>query len=369
MLCEHCGENEAEFRVRDIQGEETRERHLCRKCIRRMTAEKLQLLPGFILDMFAGGVPRVELTVRLRNVAQELLPLQEQRRKSSMWQFFTERGKKVVQLAHREALSMGHDVIGTEHVLLGLLVEGEGVAAQALHAFGVELDEVRRRIEDVVGRGIPKNRPVDLPLSPRGKRVLDLAMREARNMGVNYVGTEHILLGLIFEGEGIAAQVLVSMGVDLSKLQQEVVSAVSGNETGQESGGGGDGQVAGQKRGRSKAPTLDQLGIDLSEMAVRGELDPVIGRSKEIRRVIQILSRRTKNNPVLIGDPGVGKTAIVEGLAQKISSGDVPEVLREKRVVLLNVANLVAGTKYRGEFEERMRKLVKELREDRKSVV
>jgi ATP-dependent Clp protease ATP-binding subunit ClpC len=320
-----------------------------------------KLLPEFILDMSAGSVPRLELTVRLRNMAQESQPLRGQRRKPSMWQFFTERGKKVVQLAHREALSMGHDVIGTEHVLLGLLVEGEGVAAQVLHAFGVELDEVRRRIEDVVGRGIPKNRPVDLPLSPRGKRVLDLAMREARNMGVNYVGTEHILLGLISEGEGIAAQVLTSMGVDLAKLQQEVIGAVSGNDTGQESGG--EGQATGQKRGRSKAPTLDQLGIDLSEMAVRGELDPVIGRSKEIRRVIQILSRRTKNNPVLIGDPGVGKTAIVEGLAQKIASGDVPEVLRDKRVVLLNVANLVAGTKYRGEFEERMRKLVKELRE------
>jgi ATP-dependent Clp protease ATP-binding subunit ClpC len=359
VLCEHCGGNEAEIHLREVRGKEVREHHFCRECVRRMVED--ELLPEFILDMSAGSVPRVEVTVRLRNMAQEVQPLRGQRRKPSMWQFFTERGKKVVQLAHREALSMGHDVIGTEHVLLGLLVEGEGVAAQVLHAFGVELDEVRRRIEDVVGRGIPKNRPVDLPLSPRGKRVLDLAMREARNMGVNYVGTEHILLGLISEGEGIAAQVLTSMGADLTKLQQEVIGAVSGNDTVQE--GGGEGQTTGQKRGRSKAPTLDQLGIDLSEMAVRGELDPVIGRSKEIRRVIQILSRRTKNNPVLIGDPGVGKTAIVEGLAQKIASGDVPEVLRDKRVVLLNVANLVAGTKYRGEFEERMRKLVKELRE------
>lgn len=218
MLCEHCGGNEAEIHLREVRGKEVREHHFCRECVRRMVED--ELLPEFILDMSAGSVPRVEVTVRLRNMAQEVQPLRGQRRKPSMWQFFTERGKKVVQLAHREALSMGHDVIGTEHVLLGLLVEGEGVAAQVLHAFGVELDEVRRRIEDVVGRGIPKNRPVDLPLSPRGKRVLDLAMREARNMGVNYVGTEHILLGLISEGEGIAAQVLTSMGADLTKLQQ-----------------------------------------------------------------------------------------------------------------------------------------------------
>lgn len=283
-----------------------------------------------------------------------------------MWQFFTERGKKVIQLAHREALRLGHDVIGTEHILLGLVVEGEGVAAQVLQSAGVSIDELRALVEQMVGRGEQKNKPVDLPLSPRAKKVLDLAMREARNMAVNYVGTEHILLGLISEGEGIAAQVLNTLGLDPEKVRSEIASAMSAGD-----GTPGDTTERSQddplqKGGvRSKTPTLDQLGIALTEMAQRNELDPVIGRSKEIQRLIQILSRRTKNNPVLIGDPGVGKTAIVEGLAQKIIAGDIPEVLRGKRVVQLNVGNLVAGTKYRGEFEERMRKLVKELRECR----
>ncbi|MFP4481773.1 MAG: ATP-dependent Clp protease ATP-binding subunit [Thermovirgaceae bacterium] len=281
-----------------------------------------------------------------------------------MWQFFTERGKKVIQLAHKEALRLGHDVIGTEHILLGLVAEGEGVAAQVLAAFGVGAEEVTQRVEQIVGRGETKSKPVDLPLSPRAKRVLDLAMREARNMGVNYVGTEHILLGLISEGEGIAAQVLLSMDLDLQKVRTEIQSVLSGgehgNETDRESG-----ETTGKGASRSRTPTLDQLGIVLTDMASSGELDPVIGRNKEIQRVIQVLSRRKKNNPVLIGDPGVGKTSIVEGLAQKVISGDVPEVLKGKRVVQLNVGNLVAGTKYRGEFEERMRKLVKELRDCR----
>jgi ATP-dependent Clp protease ATP-binding subunit ClpC len=280
-----------------------------------------------------------------------------------MWQFFTERGKKVVQLAHREALRLGNDVIGTEHLLLGLLAEGEGVAAHVLGAFGLELDGIRSRVEEIVGRGEPKERPVDLPLSPRAKRVLDLAMREARNMGVNYVGTEHILLGLVAEGEGIAAQVLLGSGLDLQKVRAEIVATLSGGESPEAREEAGSPKAAGTTR--SKTPTLEQLGIDLTAMAEQGELDPVIGRAQEIQRVIQILSRRTKNNPVLIGDPGVGKTAIVEGLAQRIHSGDIPEVLRGKRLFQLNVGNLVAGTKYRGEFEERMRKLVKELREAR----
>jgi len=286
-----------------------------------------------------------------------------------MWQFFTERGKKVIQLAHKEALKMGHDVIGTEHILLGLLAEGEGIGARVLISFGVDLDDVRTRIEQIVGRGEPKAKPIDLPLSPRAKRVLDLAMREARNMGVNYVGTEHMLLGLISEGEGIASQILQSLGLDLQKVRAEVKTVLSNVEQGED----GEYREAGesQQKGssRSKTPTLDQLGIDLTEMAQRGELDPVVGRVKEIQRLIQILSRRKKNNPVLIGDPGVGKTAIVEGLAQKVVSGDVPEVLKGKRVMQLNVGNLVAGTKYRGEFEERMRKLVKELRESRDVVL
>lgn len=279
-----------------------------------------------------------------------------------MWQFFTERGKRVVQLAHREALSLGHDVIGTEHLLLGLLAEGEGVAAQVLLKAHILLDDVRSRVESAVGRGQAKAKPVDLPLSPRGKRVLDMAMREARNLGVNYVGTEHILLGILGEGEGVAAQILATMGVDLQKLATEVTNALTSVEAGGERPGAGD---TGVKTTRSKTPTVDQICIDLTEMAGKGDLDPVIGRSREIQRVIQILSRRRKNNPVLIGDPGVGKTAIVEGIAQRILSGDLPESLRDKRVVMLNVGNLVAGTKYRGEFEERMRKLVKELREAR----
>ncbi|MDT8284398.1 MAG: Clp protease N-terminal domain-containing protein, partial [Thermovirgaceae bacterium] len=283
-----------------------------------------------------------------------------------MWQFFTERAKKVIQLAHREALRLGHDVIGTEHILLGLAVEGEGVAAQVLHSAGVSIDELRTMVEQLVGRGEQKNKPVDLPLSPRAKKVLDLAMREAQNMSVSYVGTEHILLGLISEGEGIATQVLNSMGLDSDKVRSDVAAAVSSGDGSSLDPGETSSDEQPQKgSGRSRTPTLDQLGIALTEMAQRNELDPVIGRGKEIQRLIQILSRRTKNNPVLIGDPGVGKTAIVEGLAQKIIAGDIPEVLKGKRVVQLNVGNLVAGTKYRGEFEERMRKLVKELRECR----
>jgi len=283
-----------------------------------------------------------------------------------MWQFFTERGKKVIQLAHREALRLGHDVIGTEHILLGLAVEGEGVAAQILSSSAVTIDELRGMVEQYVGRGEQKNKPVDLPLSPRAKKVLDLSMREARNMSVNYVGTEHILLGLISEGEGIAAQMLNTIGITPEKIRSDIAAALSaGDGSSPEAPDGSSDDNSGKGSIRSKTPTLDQLGIALTEMAQRNELDPVIGRSKEIQRLIQILSRRTKNNPVLIGDPGVGKTAIVEGLAQKIIAGDIPEVLRGKRVVQLNVGNLVAGTKYRGEFEERMRKLVKELKDCR----
>ena len=282
-----------------------------------------------------------------------------------MWQYFTERSKKVIQLAHREALRMGHDVIGTEHILMGLVAEDDGVAARILQSSGVTLEELRNVVEQFVGRGDQKSKPVDLPLSPRAKKVLDLAMREAKGMSVNYVGTEHILLGLISEGEGVAAQIIASTGMDVEKIRAEVIAAVSAGE-GSPIDSASSGDEGPQKSsGRTKTPTLDQLGIALTEMAQRNELDPVIGRAKEIQRLIQILSRRTKNNPVLIGDPGVGKTAIVEGLAQKIIAGDIPEVLKGKRVVQLNMGNLVAGTKYRGEFEERMRKLVKELRDCR----
>ncbi len=280
-----------------------------------------------------------------------------------MWHFFTERGRKVVQLAHREALRLGHDVVGTEHVLLAVISEGEGAAVQTLEALGVDLAELRSRIESTVGKSHPILKPVDLPLSPRAKRVFDLSVREARNMGVNYVGTEHILLGILAEGESAAARVLIGLGIDHALLAKEIMRFLGGEN------GSGKGAEASadsrRKNGRSKTPTLDQLALDLSERSRNGELDPVIGRSKEIRRIIQILSRRTKNNPVLIGEPGVGKTAIVEGLAQKIMEGDIPELLKDKKVMQLNMGNLVAGTKYRGEFEERMRKLVKELTEGR----
>ena len=248
-----------------------------------------------------------------------------------MWQFFTERGKKVVQLAHREALRLGHDVIGTEHILLGILSEGEGAAVQALESLGLNLDEVRSRIESATGKSHPILKPVDLPLSPRAKRVLDLSIREARNMGVNYVGTEHILLGILSEGEGVAASILLTLGVDHALVVSEMAKFFPGAEGTVEKTG--DVQDARSKKGRTKTPTLDQLAIDLSEKSRKGELDPVIGRAKEIKRIIQILSRRTKNNPVLIGDPGVGKTAIVEGLAQKIAEGDIPDILKDKKVM------------------------------------
>jgi ATP-dependent Clp protease ATP-binding subunit ClpC len=285
-----------------------------------------------------------------------------------MWQFFTERGKKVVQLAHREALRLGHDVIGTEHILLGLIAEGEGVAVQVIQNLGVDLEEMKKQVEEMIGSRSAKLRPVDLPLSPRAKRVLDLAIGEARNVKVNYVGTEHILLGLLAENEGIAFQVLSASGIDANSVRLELKHLLSSSESQPEE----EGTVSTgspKKQPRSKTPSLDQLGIDLTEMAKKRDLDPVIGRAKEIKRLIQILSRRTKNNPVLIGDPGVGKTAIVEGLAQKVVSGDVPEPLQGKRVVQLNMGNLVAGTKYRGEFEERMRKLVKELSETKDVII
>lgn len=269
----------------------------------------------------------------------------------------------MVQLAHREALRLGHDVIGTEHILLGILSEGEGAAVQALESLGLNLDEVRSRIESATGKSHPILKPVDLPLSPRAKRVLDLSIREARNMGVNYVGTEHILLGILTEGEGVAASILLSLGVDHTLVVNEMAKFFPGGEGTAERAA--DAQDVRSKKGRTKTPTLDQLAIDLSEKSRKGELDPVIGRAKEIKRIIQILSRRTKNNPVLIGEPGVGKTAIVEGLAQKIAEGDIPEILKDKKVMQLNIGNLVAGTKYRGEFEERMRKLVKELTDTR----
>ncbi len=265
---------------------------------------------------------------------------------------FTERAKKVLVYAQDEATRFNHNYIGTEHLLLGLLREGDGIAAKVLGNLGVELNKVRSAVEFIIGRG---ERMVvgDINLTPRAKRVIELAVEEARRLGHNYIGTEHLLLGLVREGEGIAAGVLESLGVNLDKVRAQVVQVVSHGamETQQRSG-----------KKTSKTPLMDQMGVDLTAAARRDELDPVIGRVEEIERVIQILSRRTKNNPALVGDPGVGKTAIVEGLAQRIVSGDVPESLKGRRLLTLDIGSLVAGTKYRGEFEERLKKVIEELK-------
>ncbi|MBI1885830.1 MAG: ATP-dependent Clp protease ATP-binding subunit [Chloroflexi bacterium] len=265
---------------------------------------------------------------------------------------FTERARRVLTLAQEEALRFNHNYIGTEHLLLGLVREGEGVAAKVLANLGVELNKVRSAVEFIIGRG---DRAVmgEIGLTPRAKKVIELAVDEARRLGHHYIGTEHLLLGLVREGEGIAAGVLESLGVSLDKVRAEVTRILSQSMPQQGSG---------QGRAPSRTPTVDQLGMDLTAAARSGKLDPVIGREKEIERVVQILSRRTKNNPVLIGEPGVGKTAIVEALAQRVIKGEVPEMLQGRRLVTLDIGALVAGTKYRGEFEERLKKVIEELK-------
>jgi ATP-dependent Clp protease ATP-binding subunit ClpC len=272
---------------------------------------------------------------------------------------FTDRARKVLTLAQDEAQRFNHNYIGTEHLLLGLVREGEGVAARVLENMNVELAKVRTAVEFIIGRG---DRPVvgEVGLTPRAKRVIELAIDEARRLGHNYIGTEHLLLGLVREGEGIAAGVLESLGVNLDKVRHEVIRVLSQSSS--------VGPAAETKRA-SKTPTVDQLGINLTDAVRAGKIDPVIGREKEIERVIQILSRRTKNNPALIGEPGVGKTAIAEGLAQRIVAGDVPETLLNKRVLTLDIGSLVAGTKYRGEFEERLKKIIEELRSTNDAVL
>src|SRR6187402_1448716 len=266
---------------------------------------------------------------------------------------FTDRARKVLTLAQDEAQRFNHNYIGTEHLLLGLVREGEGVAARVLENMNVELAKVRTAVEFIIGRG---DRPVvgEVGLTPRAKRVIELAIDEARRLGHNYIGTEHLLLGLVREGEGIAAGVLESLGVNLDKVRHEVIRVLSQSSSA--------GPSAQETKRASKTPTVDQLGINLTEAARAGKLDPVIGREKEIERVVQILSRRRKNNPALIGEPGVGKTAIAEGLAHRIIAGDVPDILLNKRVLTLDIGSLVAGTKYRGEFEERLKKIIEELR-------
>src|SRR6266508_445084 len=270
---------------------------------------------------------------------------------------FNDRAKRVLALAQDEAIRFNHNYIGTEHLLLGLVREGEGVAARVLDSLGVELSKVRTAVEFIIGRGDSTTAPSDITLSPRTKKVIELAIDEARKLGHSHVGTEHLLLGLVREGEGIASGVLESLGVSLEKVRHQVIATL-----GQQHPATAETASAGGKSASSKTPTLDQLGVNLTAMAKAQQLDPVIGREKEIERVIQILSRRPKNTPALIGEPGVGKTAIAEGLAHRIVKGDVPETLQGKRVLTLDIGSLVAGTKYRGEFEERLKKIIEELR-------
>jgi len=276
---------------------------------------------------------------------------------------FTDRARRVVVLAQEEARLLNHNYIGTEHILLGLIHEGEGVAAQALESLGISLEAVRSQVEEIIGQG-SSSPSGHIPFTPRAKKVLELSLREALQLGHNYIGTEHVLLGLIREGEGVAAQVLVKLGADLSKVRQEVIqqlSGYSGSGSGRETVGASAGQGS-EQGGQSGSLVLDQFGRNLTADARAKKLDPVIGRLRETERVMQVLSRRTKNNPVLVGEPGVGKTAIVEGLAQKIVSNDVPELLRDKQLYTLDLGALVAGSRYRGDFEERLKKVLKEIR-------
>jgi len=274
-----------------------------------------------------------------------------------MFERFTDRARRVVVLAQEEARMLNHNYIGTEHILLGLIHEGEGVAAKALDSLNINLDAVRQQVEEIIGQG--QAAPTGhIPFTPRAKKVLELSLREALQLGHNYIGTEHILLGLIREGEGVAAQVLQKLGADLNRVRQTVIQLLSGYTGGKEQvSAGGSGESSGQG-----SAVLDQFGRNLTQLAQENKLDPVIGREKEIERVMQVLSRRTKNNPVLIGEPGVGKTAVVEGLSQSIVRGEVPETLKGKHIYTLDLGALVAGSRYRGDFEERLKKVLKEIK-------
>jgi ATP-dependent Clp protease ATP-binding subunit ClpC len=276
-----------------------------------------------------------------------------------MFERFTDRARRVVVLAQEEARMLNHNYIGTEHILLGLIHEGEGVAAKALESLSISLDGVREQVQEIIGQGqqAPSGH---IPFTPRAKKVLELSLREALQLGHNYIGTEHILLGLIREGEGVAAQVLVKLGADLNRVRQQVIQLLSGYQGKETTGAGvGPGQPEGTPAG---SVVLDQFGRNLTQAARENKLDPVIGRESEMERVMQVLSRRTKNNPVLIGEPGVGKTAVVEGLAQAIVRGDVPETIKDKQLYTLDLGSLVAGSRYRGDFEERLKKVLKEIR-------
>jgi ATP-dependent Clp protease ATP-binding subunit ClpC len=273
-----------------------------------------------------------------------------------MFERFTDRARRVVVLAQEEARMLNHNYIGTEHILLGLIHEGEGVAAKALDSLNINLDAVRQQVEEIIGQG--QAAPTGhIPFTPRAKKVLELSLREALQLGHNYIGTEHILLGLIREGEGVAAQVLQKLGADLNRVRQTVIQLLSGYTGKEQVSAGGSSESAGQG-----SAVLDQFGRNLTQLASESKLDPVIGREKEIERVMQVLSRRTKNNPVLIGEPGVGKTAVVEGLSQSIVKGEVPETLKGKQIYTLDLGALVAGSRYRGDFEERLKKVLKEIK-------
>src|SRR5882724_8863245 len=293
-----------------------------------------------------------------------------------MYERFTDRARKVMQLANQEAQRFNHEYIGTEHILLGLVKEGSGVAANVLKNLDIDLRKIRLEVEKIVQSGPDMVTMGKLPQTPRAKKVIEYSIEEARNLNHNYVGTEHLLLGLLREQEGVAAQVLMNLGLKLEDVREEVLNLLGhgmesseGGERAPSGGGTGGGGGGGGKGGKSKTPALDSFGRDLTELARQGKLDPVIGRQNEIERVIQILSRRQKNNPVLLGEAGVGKTAIVEGLAQMIVENNVPELLRDKRIVVLDLAMMVAGTKYRGQFEERIKAVMNEVRRAKNTIL
>ena len=282
-----------------------------------------------------------------------------------MFERFTERARQVVVLAQEEARTLKHNYIGTEHILLGLLREEEGLAARVLESLDITVERVRAQVVRIVGSG-EEVTSGQIPFTPRAKKVLELALREALSLGHNYIGTEHILLGLVRENEGVAARILLDFDADSEKIRNEVIRMLSGpggrrSGSGSQGTGAAAGAAAGPGEGKKSSKLLDQFGRNLTKLASEGKLDPVVGREVEIERIMQILSRRTKNNPVLVGEPGVGKTAVVEGLAQRITNADVPELLKNKQIYTLDLAALVAGSKYRGEFEERLKKVMKEI--------
>jgi ATP-dependent Clp protease ATP-binding subunit ClpC len=286
-----------------------------------------------------------------------------------MYERFTDRARKVMQLANQEAQRFNHEYIGTEHILLGLVKEGSGVAANVLKNLDIDLRKIRLEVEKIVQSGPDMVTMGKLPQTPRAKKVIEYSIEEARNLNHNYVGTEHLLLGLLREQEGVAAQVLMNLGLKLEDVREEVLNLLGHNMDSGEGGGGGGGGERTASKGKSKTPALDSFGRDLTDLARQGKLDPVIGRQNEIERVIQVLSRRTKNNPVLLGEAGVGKTAIVEGLAQLVVDSNVPELLRDRRIVVLDLAMMVAGTKYRGQFEERIKAVMNEVRRAKNTIL